>query len=38
MITWGKGFNYYGGVRMEPYYDRLGFANSRACRIGAKSA
>ncbi|WP_308530909.1 ABC transporter substrate-binding protein [uncultured Paenibacillus sp.] len=26
MMTWGKGFNYYGGVRMEPYYDRLGFA------------
>ncbi|UFJ40710.1 ABC transporter substrate-binding protein [Brevibacillus humidisoli] len=26
MMTWGKGFNYYGGVRMEPYYERLGFA------------
>lgn len=25
MMTWGKGFNYYGGVRMEPYYERLGF-------------
>ncbi|MDO3681470.1 ABC transporter substrate-binding protein [Paenibacillus ehimensis] len=26
MMTWGKGFNYYGGVRMEPYYKGLGFA------------
>lgn len=26
MMTWGKGFFYYGGVRMEPYYERLGFA------------
>lgn len=26
MMTWAKGFNYYGGVRMEPYYERLGFA------------
>lgn len=25
MMTWGKGFNYYAGVRMEPYYKRLGF-------------
>ncbi|WP_241236317.1 ABC transporter substrate-binding protein [Brevibacillus marinus] len=25
MMTWGKGFNYYGGVRMEPYYEKLGF-------------
>lgn len=26
MMTWNKGFNYYGGVRMEPYYDKLGFS------------
>lgn len=25
MMTWGKGFNYYGGVRMNPYYEELGF-------------
>ncbi|PYI54634.1 ABC transporter substrate-binding protein [Paenibacillus flagellatus] len=25
MMTWGNGFNYYGGVRMQPYYDKLGF-------------
>ncbi|MGQ7277547.1 ABC transporter substrate-binding protein [Brevibacillus thermoruber] len=25
LMTWGKGFNYYGGVRMSPYYKELGF-------------
>ncbi|RED58106.1 ABC transporter substrate-binding protein [Cohnella lupini] len=25
MMTWGKGFNYYGGERMAPYYEKLGF-------------
>jgi iron complex transport system substrate-binding protein len=25
LMTWGKGFNYYGGVRMSPYYKGLGF-------------
>ncbi|MBB6731040.1 ABC transporter substrate-binding protein [Cohnella zeiphila] len=27
MMTWEKGFNYYDGVRMKPYYDGLGFKN-----------
>lgn len=26
LMTWNKGFYYYGGVRMEPYYNKLGFA------------
>lgn len=25
MMTWGKGFYYYSGPRMEPYYKQLGF-------------
>lgn len=25
MMTWGKGFSYYGGKRMEPYYKDMGF-------------
>lgn len=25
MMIYGKGFNYWGGVRMEPYYKKLGF-------------
>ncbi|WP_084134410.1 ABC transporter substrate-binding protein [Paenibacillus harenae] len=25
VMTWGKGFNYYGGARMAPYYEHLGF-------------
>jgi iron complex transport system substrate-binding protein len=27
MMTWEKGFNYYDGARMKPYYDGLGFKN-----------
>ncbi len=26
MMTWGKGFNYYYGKRLEPYYKGLGFS------------
>lgn len=26
MMTWGTGFNYYYGKRLEPYYQRLGFS------------
>ncbi len=26
MMTWAKGFNYYGGARMAPYYEKLGFS------------
>lgn len=25
MMTWGKGFNYYGGKRLDPYYKDMGF-------------
>ncbi|SDZ42003.1 iron complex transport system substrate-binding protein [Evansella caseinilytica] len=25
MMTWGKGFNYYSGIRMKNYYEEIGF-------------
>jgi iron complex transport system substrate-binding protein len=25
LMTWAKGFYYYGGVRMAPYYEQVGF-------------
>lgn len=38
MMTWGKGFNYYGGVRMERITIAWASPNSMAWRTGRKSA